>query len=253
MWKRLRGNAPEALRSSTKAIAPEPTLADRRNEDIGPPERRAGVERRTETAGPPDRRQRNDRRQRDMGLPPGVVRDRRHRVEQRKPQVEEIPMSEWEAHRADYFAAVAPVMAGAAGRGNPEGLVEWGPDMESGAAAIDGQNRALVTKLNAINLWIKAGESPAFLREILREFLSYVRSHYEDQLRYLHETAHPRAAAHTAIHRRMLGELNAQFIRYESNELDAAALHRTLAVQLVAHIEDDDSQIGRLSRLSGSR
>lgn len=224
MWKKLRGNPPSPRR-------PPGAAGDG-------------------SGNPADRRQRSDRRQHDLGLPPGVARDRRQRVEQRKPRVEEIPMAEWEAHRAGYFALLAPIPGA---RGQPDGLVEWGPGMDSGVAAIDGQNRALVTKLNAINLWIKAGESPAFLRDILREFLSYVRTHLDAQIRHLRESAHPRAAAHSALHRRLLLELDDAFIRFERGDLDAAMLHRALVGPLVAHIEDDDSQVGRLNRLSGAR
>ena len=107
---------------------------ERRQEDVGAPERRENeADRRKVDKGPPDRRLQQDRRDAEKGPPPGW-KDRRRVPERRAPEVAEIPFEHWVRRRAAYGG-------GADGVGSTGGAKDASAD-EAVEAETKGHTRA---------------------------------------------------------------------------------------------------------------
>lgn len=201
----------------------------------------------SETSGT-ERRQANDRRSRELGLPAGVLRERRVRVEQRKPRVEEVPMEEWEKMRQAYLAAGKSI-----NNKNPAlPSIEWESSMHVGIPQLDQQNRMLLTRMNAIHLSVLGGEPRKFLNQLFEEFLLYVKNHFAIEERVMARVGYTRAASHKDLHRLFVSQLTARRLGFERGELPAEKLREFIVSWLIGHLEDEDTKIGRLHRLSGS-
>jgi hemerythrin len=123
----------------------------------------------------------------------------------------------------------------------------WTPRLSVGVDAIDEQHRELFRRVNELLSAISARQGSAQVLSTLGFLGEYVVSHFDDEVRLMHETAYPGRAEHLAEHGRFndaFRRLRAAFARSGSDASLAAQVERELCDWLQRHVMETDRKLG---------
>jgi len=127
-------------------------------------------------------------------------------------------------------------------------MIPWLERYEVGVAAIDGQHREMLGRVNELLHGLHEGRDPAELVEVLRELVRATEHNVATEERLMQE--HGLSPAHHAdSHTRLLEAIRRFDLRLDADGLEASAAW--LREWLIGHIEEDDRPLAEMLRARG--
>ncbi len=93
-------------------------------------------------------------------------------------------------------------------------LYQWRREYTVGVREIDEQHRRLFDYINLLAEAMDSGKDHQVMREVIRDLVAYVRTHFTFEEELLHQYRYPELARHQAIHAiytQRVNELDAEF------------------------------------------
>lgn len=127
-------------------------------------------------------------------------------------------------------------------------MIPWLERYEVGVAAIDGQHREMLGRVNELLHGLHEGRDPAELVEVLRELVRATEHNVATEERLMQE--HGLSPAHHAdAHTRLLEAIRRFDLRLDGDGLAASAAW--LRDWLIGHIDEDDRPLAEQLRARG--
>jgi hemerythrin len=120
---------------------------------------------------------------------------------------------------------------------------EWSDEMSVGIQRIDLQHKKIVALSNALFDAMSAGKGRDVLGNVLKDLVTYTRTHLKDEERILSENGYPEFEAHKAKHDKMTGRVLALYADYqEGKEASPIVIANFVKDWLKKHIMGTDKQ-----------
>ncbi len=125
-------------------------------------------------------------------------------------------------------------------------LMEWNDKLSVGVAQFDGEHKRLVGMLNDLYDAVAAGHGKDVLGRTLDGLISYTKTHFANEERYMQQHAFPALAAHKAEHDALAKQVLEVQAKYQSGATAVLSMEvmSFLKTWLVKHIQGTDKQYG---------
>jgi hemerythrin-like metal-binding protein len=124
-------------------------------------------------------------------------------------------------------------------------LLTWNEKYSVGVHAIDEQHTGLFNILNDLHAAMMTGQAQALTGPLLKKLVEYTQKHFAAEEAMMAKTKYPGLAAHQALHRDLVKQVNGYVVRFDRGEI-TLNLHllNFLRDWLTNHIQKTDHEYG---------
>jgi hemerythrin len=122
-------------------------------------------------------------------------------------------------------------------------LINWDASYNTNIKEIDRQHLKLVKIINELNEAMRGGKANDVLTKLLRELVSYTKTHFTNEEGYLDRHGYPAVSAHQIKHAEFVKKISDFRDNFESGRLGVSIeLMKFLKDWLLNHIKGTDMQ-----------
>jgi hemerythrin len=125
-------------------------------------------------------------------------------------------------------------------------LMQWNPKLSVGVAQFDTEHQKLIAMVNELFDGIEAGKGKDTLGHVLDGLISYTKTHFANEERFMEQHKFPGLAAHKVEHQNLAGQVVAVQAKYKAGASAVLTLEVMAFLKgwLLKHIQGTDKEYG---------
>lgn len=127
-------------------------------------------------------------------------------------------------------------------------MIEWNDSYSVHNALIDAQHKKLFELAKQAYFMLNHQVTPDEIREVLAEFCSYIKEHFDDEEKYMEKIGYPDIANHKKIHNELTNSLVTLIKNVKNVNEMKEKLHIVAKKWLLEHILKEDMKIEKFRR-----